>query len=190
MGGGTAGVADGWPPDRAIGTAIAAPASTAARTSRRRPGCGGRDGWDGRDRVVVIDPARVRPVWSPRRVNDAAPIPGAAGAVNVPPDGAAPGACRDRSAVTGAGRGSRRTADSCVRLMETAAGEGHPGAVAERAVARWAAVTGLDDVRRAVSWLAVVTVDSLDLAGQGLAALWLTRRSSGARQPQLEQRAA
>jgi hypothetical protein len=74
--------------------------------------------------------------------------------------------------------------------MEAAPDEGHAGGVAERAVARWAAVTGLEDVRRAVSWLAVVTVDSLDLAGQGLAALWLTRRSSGARQPQLEQRAA
>ncbi len=37
-------------------------------------------------------------------------------------------------------------------------------------VARWVAVTGLDDARRAAAWLAAVTVDSLDLAGQGVVA--------------------
>ncbi|WP_018333987.1 hypothetical protein [Actinomycetospora chiangmaiensis] len=31
-------------------------------------------------------------------------------------------------------------------------------------------MTGLDDARRAAAWLAAVTVDSLDLAGQGVVA--------------------
>ncbi|WP_285595342.1 hypothetical protein [Actinomycetospora sp. NBRC 106378] len=51
--------------------------------------------------------------------------------------------------------------------------------------ARWAVVTGLDDARRAMGWLAAVTVDSLDLAGQGVvaavAALRSRRRTAPAR---------
>jgi hypothetical protein len=46
-------------------------------------------------------------------------------------------------------------------------------------------VTGLDDARRVVGWLAAVTVDSLDLAGQGVVAavavLRTRRRTAPAR---------
>ncbi|WP_433799769.1 hypothetical protein [Actinomycetospora sp. CA-084318] len=57
--------------------------------------------------------------------------------------------------------------------------------MADGGPARWAVVTGLDDARRAAAWLAAVAVDSLDLVGQGLAAMWLSRPGgSRARQPQ------